>query len=76
MAKAFLCTARARLAHEYELLTPDLRPRATCGKRSTAWIQDLLPAANVEQAADRPYDMRPPVYCPDCLMGTKAKARA
>lgn len=74
MAKAFMCTARARLAHEYELLDHDLRPRATCGKRSTAWIQDLLPAANVAMASDRPYNMAPPVYCPDCLAGTKAKA--
>jgi hypothetical protein len=66
---AFLCTARARTAHEYPLLSPDLRPRATCGKRSTAWIQDLLPAANINMASDRPYNMVSPVYCPECLAG-------
>jgi len=70
-ARVFLCTARARTAHEYPLLSPDLRPRATCGKRSTAWIQDLLPAANINMASDRPYNMAPPVYCPDCLRGSK-----
>lgn len=70
-AKVFLCTARARTAHEYPLLTPDLRPRSTCGKRSTAWIQDLLPAASIGSAGDRPYHLADPAYCADCLRGSK-----
>ena len=65
-AKAFMCTARAKTAHEYDLLTPDLRPRATCGYRPTQWIQDLVPAASIDSGYVRKSD-KAPVYCPKCL---------
>jgi hypothetical protein len=70
-ALAFLCTPAARTAHEYPLLSPDLRPRATCGKRSTAWIQDLYPAAAIGQNPARPFRLADPAYCPACLGGGK-----
>lgn len=65
--KAFMCTERAKTAHEYELLTPDLRPRATCGKLSDRWIQDLYPAASIGGYYGRPSNQDDPIYCPKCL---------
>lgn len=63
--KAFMCTERSKTAHEYDILTPDLRPRATCGKLSDHWIQDLKPAASIDSGYG---NTRPaPAYCPKCL---------
>lgn len=51
--KVWLSLDNARsTAHEYRMLDPDLRPRATCGYRPKNWIQDLVPATSLN---DIPY---------------------
>jgi hypothetical protein len=61
----FYCTAKARIAHEYNPLDPRMPMRAKCGHKELP--QNLILASTCGNHQDRPFHMADPIYCPRCL---------